>query len=162
MRFCMKSHPPNRRAVPALLGFALVLLILLPAPAAANPPSSVSLSYDPAGSVLLVTIVHPTGGNPDHYIKDVTVAVNGKTVAASEYTAQSADTITPRYELKAAPGDTIDVTVTCSLFGKGSASTTVPGQASAPVTSAPSQKTPVAPIVLAAALGLALAIRKQG
>jgi hypothetical protein len=85
---------------------------------AAHPPSDMSVSYHELSRTLVVTITHPVPNPQEHYIKEVTVTINGKIVNDSFYTSQPApDTFTYTYPIDTKPGDEIAVTATCVLAG---------------------------------------------
>lgn len=84
----------------------------------AHPPSDMTLAYNERSGDLQVTITHTVPNPQEHYIKEVTVAVNGKIVNDSFYTGQpAAGTFTYTYPLDTEPGDEIAVTATCVLAG---------------------------------------------
>jgi len=148
-----------------LLAGALLFLGLFAVPAAATPPSAMSLAYDPAVSVLSVTITHPPLGMNGHYIKEVAVNVNGKSVNDSVYTSQPSDTFTYTYPLALRPGDVVDVTAMCSLSGSAARTYTMPA-ASSPSSqvsqpAAPTPKASAAIIPVVAGVGIALAFRRE-
>jgi hypothetical protein len=87
-------------------------------PVAAHPPSDMSVSYHELSRTLVVTITHPVPNPQEHYIKEVTVTINGKIVNDSFYTSQPApDTFTYTDPIDTKPGDEIAVTATCVLAG---------------------------------------------
>src|SRR4030042_2145307 len=87
-------------------------------PAAAHAPSEMSISYNEYSKVLNVTITHQVPNPQAHYVKEVHVILNGNTVHDVHYTSQpSPDTFTYTYPLLPAPGDTIEVTASCSIAG---------------------------------------------
>jgi hypothetical protein len=149
-----------------LLAGALLFLGLFSVPAAANPPSAMSLAYDPAVSVLSVTITHPPLGMNGHYINEVTVSVNGNRVNDSVYTSQPSDTFTYTYPLALRPGDVADVTATCSLSGSATRSYAMPAASavpSVPVSQpvAPTPKASAALIPVVAGVGIALVFLRR-
>ena len=144
------------------------LAVCIAAPAAATPPTDIVLAYDNATGQLSATITHPVP-NPDaHYIRNVLVQLNGRTVINADYTSQpTKDTFTYTYPIQAQPGDTISVTATCSLFGSLTKSMTVPGpgatgsgQAAAAAPSA-TPKSPAGLLPLAGAFGIVFVAAKK-
>jgi hypothetical protein len=103
--------------IPALLPLVLFLLLFVVVPASANPPADMALSYDPAVSMLSVTITHPVAGTNGHFIRDVKLTVNGNVANDSVYTGQPSDTFTYIYPMTLKPGETVEATASCSLFG---------------------------------------------
>lgn len=106
------------------VGLAGLLIVV---PAAATPPSAMSISFDSTTHNLTVTITHATLDPTTHYIKDVKVNINGQTVNDYRYTSQpTPDTFTYVYTLMPKRGDTIEVTATCSLAGSATRELTIP------------------------------------
>jgi hypothetical protein len=105
-------------------------------PAAAHAPSDMSISYNELSKVLNVTITHQVPNPQAHYVREVRVTINGNVVHDSQYTSQPApDTFTYTYPLLPRPGDTIEVTATCSIAGSISRTMYMPG----PTATAPGQ-----------------------
>jgi len=103
-----------------------LLLALLPAPGAANPPKEVVLSYDQAKHTLEVRITHPSQNPAAHYIKKVEIKKNGKASGVTEYQSQPGpETFSYTYPLDAAPGDLIEATGSCVIFGSKTGKLTV-------------------------------------
>lgn len=87
-------------------------------PVSAHPPSDMTLTYNELSGDLQVTITHRVPNLQEHYIKEVTVTINGKIVNDSFYTSQPApDTFTYTYPIDTKPGDEIAVTASCVLTG---------------------------------------------
>jgi hypothetical protein len=84
----------------------------------AHPPSDMTLTYNELSKDLQVTITHMVPNPQEHYIKEVTVTINGKIVNDSFSTSQPAPgTFTYTYPIDTKPGDEIAVTATCILAG---------------------------------------------
>jgi hypothetical protein len=97
---------------------AMLAGCLIISPASANPPTEMLLSYNEQAGDLSVVITHPVPNPQAHYIKNVIVSVNGKTVNDSRYTNQPApDIFTYTYPIVTVPGDEIEVTASCVLSG---------------------------------------------
>jgi hypothetical protein len=108
-------------AAPAAAVFIVMLLAVVPA--AAHPPSAVSVSYNQLTAELTVSISHPVENQPGHYIKEVTVTVNGNVVNDSVYTGQpGTDPFTYTFSPELREGDIVRATAVCSQFGSGSGS----------------------------------------
>lgn len=109
--------------------FALGLILFLAStPSLAHAPSSVTLSYDQANSLLSVTITHTVTAPSSHYVKTVEVFKNGAKVLSKDYTSQpDLMTFTYSYKLNATDGDVLKATATCSIAGSKSAEITVNG-----------------------------------
>jgi hypothetical protein len=102
---------------------AFILLVIaggcfIVTPAAAHPPSDMSVSYNEISRLLIVTITHQVPDPQTHYIREVLVTINGKTVNDSFYTSQPApDTFTYTYPIDTKTTDEIAVTASCVLTG---------------------------------------------
>jgi len=97
-------------------------------PAAAHAPSDMFLSYNELSKELNVTITHQVPNPQAHYIQEVHVTINGRTVHDVHYTGQpTPDTFTFTYPVVPVPGDTIEVTATCSIAGSVSRTMYMPG-----------------------------------
>jgi hypothetical protein len=135
-------------AIIALVAVSGLVII----PAAATPPSDVILSYNELSSELSVTITHPTADPATHYIREVVITVNGKTITDASYTSQpSKDTFTRTYHVQAKPGDDIEVTATCNIVGSKSSHLYVTSTAAATTTASG----PAVPVTQKSAAGLA-------
>ncbi|HPT18571.1 MAG TPA: PQQ-dependent sugar dehydrogenase [Methanothrix sp.] len=119
MAFC------KAKAFGAILLILLVQLLLL-LPAAAHPPSQVSLNYDSANQSLQVTTTHTVSNPSGHYVFKVDVLKNGEMVLTKEYTSQpTGSTFTYDYPVNATAGDVLKATAYCSIAGSRSAEITV-------------------------------------
>ena len=101
--------------------FAVVLGLLVamlnPAPSEANPPKKVTAEYHVETRTLSVTVEHPALIFWLHHIKSVEIRLNGKLVQTVEYETQPGDTFTYTYTVAASPGDVIEATAYCNLYG---------------------------------------------
>jgi hypothetical protein len=105
---------------------ALVLFAGFPLAAGAHSPKEVALSYDSAKHMLEVRITHSVKDPASHYIKKVEIQKNGKAISVTEYRSQPGpETFSYSYPLDAAPGDLIEATGTCSIFGSKTGKLTV-------------------------------------
>lgn len=113
-------------AVAACILMTALLLTLLPAPGAANPPKEVVLTYDQAKQTLEVRITHGVSDPAKHFIANVEIRKAGKTISKTEYRSQpEPTTFVYSYPLDAAPGDVIEVKAACSVFGSKTEKLTV-------------------------------------
>ena len=104
-----------------------VLFFLYPGVSSATSPQDVKLAYDAATETLSVTITHPSSFPSFHYIKYVEIN-NGSGAIRNTYESQpEQDTFTYTYKVSAAPGATLEVTATCSMYGYKTVSLT-PGK----------------------------------
>jgi hypothetical protein len=165
MLFRIRRNGQSRWFIIAIIALVAVCGLGI-APVAATPPSAVILSYNEQSSELTVTITHPVVDPTTHYIREVAITVNGKTITNASYTSQpSKDTFTYTYPVPAKPGDDIEVTASCNLVGSRSSHLYVTSTA-APTTAAAGSAVPVtqksaaglAPILGAAVLVL---VRKK-
>ena len=102
--------------IPVLALLAAVCFLILPV--TAHPPSDMSVSYHEISRTLTVTITHQVPDPQTHYIKEVLVTINGKTVNDTFYTSQPAPgTLTYIYPIDTKTGDEIVVTASCVLSG---------------------------------------------
>lgn len=154
-----RSCPVNDTLRAAVCIIAVILTVcLLISPASAHSPSDMTLSYNENTRDLQVKITHPVPNPQVHYIREVTVAINGKAVNTSTYTSQPApDTITYTYPVEVSPGDDIEVVARCNLAGSISrhlsvATAAAPSPAALPGTQKAAAG--LAPILGAAALVL--------
>jgi hypothetical protein len=77
-----------------------------------------AVSYNELSRTLAVTITHQVSDPQTHYIREVLVTINGKTVNDTFYTSQPGPgTLTYMYPIDTKTGDEIAVTATCSLSG---------------------------------------------
>ena len=109
-------------------GILLTPLLLLgfPFQAAANAPKEVLLSYDAAARMLTVQISHSSSSTGFHYIEKVEIKKGGKTIATTDYKSQPDQaTFSYVYPIEAAPGDVLEVKVSCSIFGSRTEKLTV-------------------------------------
>jgi desulfoferrodoxin (superoxide reductase-like protein) len=108
-------------AVVFLCGF-----FLLPTISHATAPSIVEPTYEAATHTLSVRIRHWSFSDSLHYIKTVEVKVNGTVFSTNKYTSQPDTEYTYTYDVTAAPGDTIEVTASCNLWGSKTVALTLP------------------------------------
>ncbi|HPX72781.1 MAG TPA: hypothetical protein PLV96_06015 [Methanoregulaceae archaeon] len=109
--------------------FFLLLICIAAGPAAAHPPSGVTLVYSEQNGEVAMTVNHSVSDPSTHYISEVTIRKNGETVIGEGYTGQpSGDTFTYRYPIILNPGDEIVATAECNIGGSGTARFLMPGQ----------------------------------
>ena len=120
----MQFTEKNTHFLPCAGGTFFVILSLIAggciivSPVTAHPPSDILISYQEISRTLVVTITHQVPNPQNHYIKEVVVTINDKTVNDSFYTSQPAtDTFTYTYPIDTKPGDEIAVTASCVLAG---------------------------------------------
>ena len=86
----------------------------------AHPAKEISIRHE--GSILLVQVWHmvmssPTRDMKKHYIKTITVTLNGNKIAEKTYTSQNEETFKEPFKIDAKKGDKLVVTATCNLGG---------------------------------------------
>jgi hypothetical protein len=95
-------------------------LFLLASPILAHPPSDITASYDPASKYLTVRVFHNTFNTRIHYIKYVSVSVNGSPMLVQNFRSQlnskEQDVVFLTPDLQT--GMTVEVNGKCSLFGE--------------------------------------------
>jgi desulfoferrodoxin (superoxide reductase-like protein) len=96
----------------------------------AHPASEVKADYKIATKTLSVDVKHlvSKSKNTDttkHFIKEITVTVNGKNAKTQTFTSQTGDLVKATFDITAKAGDKIKVTATCSLAGSKSTEITV-------------------------------------
>jgi len=96
----------------------VAILILAAAPAAAHPPSDLTLSYDDAAGELHATFTHNVEDTATHYVQSVWIE-GPATFLVQNYTSQpSAGTFTYTYPLRLDPRTTITVRGDCNIGGE--------------------------------------------
>lgn len=114
----------RKKTIKISLLMALIFLATifpLSKPASAHGPKSVDLEYVMATQTLSVTIVHSVKNPAKHYIKEISLSVNGKEVSKHEYKSQpDKKSFTIKYKVTAKEGDTIKVTAWCNYIGSKS------------------------------------------
>lgn len=102
-----------------LIAISLTLMIAV-APAAAHAPADLVLSYGSVEGELQVTFTHAVADPSTHYLKKVSVEVEGgPDLLEQEYISQpTSSTFTYTYPLEIDPGTTIRVRGECNLGGE--------------------------------------------
>lgn len=96
----------------------LASLAFLPNTASAHPPKDIGLSYDATSKTLTAVITHTSVSPTMHYIKQVEIKKNGVVLSNNLYKSQPDKTsFTYTYTAPAAPGDVLEVTGTCNIYG---------------------------------------------
>ncbi|MBI5014148.1 MAG: hypothetical protein HZB55_01490 [Deltaproteobacteria bacterium] len=115
-----------KKTLPLTAILFLSLSLFLPSVSNATAPSLVEPTYDLATHTLSVRIRHWSLVNSWHYIKSVEVKVNGALVSTNSYDSQPDTEYTYTYNVAAGPGDGIEVTARCNLWGSRTVGITVP------------------------------------
>ncbi len=104
----------------------LAVCFFLPSTGLADPPKNIELKYDMQAQKLSVKITHPSTFTGFHYIQHVLVTRNNEPAENWDYTSQPGKTgFTYIYKIRAAENDLLEVTATCNVQGKKSATLTV-------------------------------------
>jgi hypothetical protein len=111
-------RPPVRH--PFLSSLIVVLLLCAATGAWAHPASAIRLEFDQPGRLLKIVVVHDTKNPSEHFIKTVSVRLNGREILKQEFASQEDGTVqTVAYKIiDAKSGDSIEVTAVCNVFGK--------------------------------------------
>jgi hypothetical protein len=115
-----------RKTLPLIAGLSLTAALLLPSISHANGPSLVEPTYDLAAKSLSVKIRHRSLVDSLHYIKYVEIKVNGTLPLTNKYDKQPGSEYTYTYNVAASPGDVIEVTAKCNLWGSRTVGLTIP------------------------------------
>jgi len=106
-----------------LIGVCLMAVcLLLPQYACADAPQNLTLNYQVKTQTLTVTIIHPSPFTGMHYIKQVEIKKNNEAAVKNDYTSQPGKaSFSYAYNVPAAIGDILEVTVICNIQGKKTA-----------------------------------------
>lgn len=100
-----------------------LLLMMISSFIFAHAPSEITLSYDAKTSILSINVVHPIAATkaPDpmkHFVKEITVNVNGKDIIMETIAFQQSDNgEVSTFLLKVKSGDKVSVKANCSISG---------------------------------------------
>lgn len=110
-----------------MFGLIVVSMLGIAAAAFAHPPKSISLLWNPDGT-LTVTLDHQVNDPQKHFINKITIYVNDKIVATKEYQTQAnANGFTETFQLGAQPsGTSIKAEASCIIMGSNTGSLIVP------------------------------------
>lgn len=126
-----RNNPGNQTyirkgAVAACILMTVLLMAGFPALAGAHSPKEVALSYDQAKNTLEVRITHGVEDPMKHFIDQVEIRKDGKTISKVEYKSQPGEaTFLYSYPVDVAPGDVLEVKASCSRFGSKTEKLTV-------------------------------------
>ncbi len=103
-----------------ILWFVVLLSLVIFETAVAHPPSKIILDFYSETHILKVAINHAVEDPVKHFIKEVTVKLNGNEIITQEFITQyrRVDQETQFLIHDAKPGDEIEVTASCNIFGK--------------------------------------------
>lgn len=87
---------------------------------AAHPPSKIILDFNSETHILKVAVNHSVDDTLKHFINMLSVKLNGNEIANQKFLTQfvSADQDAQFLIHDAKPGDEIEVTASCNIFGK--------------------------------------------
>lgn len=101
----------------ALIVFSLSCVY--PQSGCATPPENVQLAYNLNSQTLSVIITHDTMLKGSHYIKFIEIKKNGAIMSINTYDSQpTGKTFTYYYKIPAIEEDTMQIVVTCNMWGK--------------------------------------------
>ena len=115
-----------RKTLPLIAVLFLTVALLLPSVSHANAPSLVEPTYELAARTLSVKIRHRSLVDSLHYIKYVEIKVNGTLLLTNRYDKQPGSEYTYTYNVAANPGDVIEVSAKCNLWGSRTVGLTIP------------------------------------
>jgi hypothetical protein len=100
----------------------MAAVLLLPQQACADPPQDLLLSYDMKAETLSVSITHKSTFTGFHYIKQVQIKRNDEPFETQKYESQPGKkTFIYTYKVPAKPNDLLEVTATCNVQGRKTA-----------------------------------------
>jgi len=100
----------------------LAACLLLPQYAHADAPQDVALNYNMQTQPLTVTITNKSFFTGTHYIKQVEFRKNSEPAVKNDYTSQPGKkTFAYTYKIPAAANDILEVTASCNIQGKKTA-----------------------------------------
>jgi hypothetical protein len=113
---------------------AIVLIFAFSFTASAHPPTDIVITFDLANYIVKADIMHDSKDITKHFIKQVEVLVNGKSVIKQQFSTQTgAEKQSVIYVipgLKA--GDKVAIDADCSIYGDLTKEAVVKDQAPAP------------------------------
>jgi len=98
----------------------LLLVIICLQAGMAHPPADVQLDFNKDSKVLTVTSIHPVKDTAEHIVNKIEVKVNGETMVEQHFLSQQdgEKQVVPFLLQDLKPGDKVDVTAHCNVFGK--------------------------------------------
>ncbi|MFA7574620.1 MAG: hypothetical protein WCY14_03900 [Arcobacteraceae bacterium] len=98
-----------------------LLFFLTGAIAMAHPPSEIVAEFNLESNILSVEVTHIVGGDPVHFIENITVHHEGKEIIVQKISKQLEDSRTFLYFIpEAAEGDELEILAVCNIFGEKS------------------------------------------
>jgi desulfoferrodoxin (superoxide reductase-like protein) len=100
--------------------YFMLALLVTAMPLVAHPPKGVDLDFDSETGVLSVEMTHSVNDASKHYVKKVTVELNGKKIIEQTFRSQlDEERQQVLYKIiDAKEGDKISVTAYCNISGK--------------------------------------------
>ena len=97
--------------------------LLLPQHAYADPPENVALNYNIKTQTLTVTITHKSSFTGFHYVKQVEIKKNNEHAGKNDYYTSQPGKVSfvYTYNVPAAVNDILEVTASCNIQGKKTA-----------------------------------------
>jgi len=98
---------------------ALVFVFVFSFIASAHPPTDIIITFDPANSAVKADIMHDSKDITKHFIKQIEVLVNGKSVIKQQAETQTSNEkqavfyVIPGLK----PGDKVAIDADCSIYG---------------------------------------------
>lgn len=103
--------------------FITIVFILIVSIVFAHAPSDITLSYNAGTKMLSINVIHMISNTPvtdplKHYIKDITVSVNGKDLIVENIAFQQSDNGEKcSFLLNVKTNDKVSVKAVCSVSG---------------------------------------------
>jgi hypothetical protein len=100
---------------------AFIVVLLITGNALANPPNKISAQYNADRHELIVIVEHLVTNRTEHFIKQISVSVNGFGMENRTFDFQVSrrHQSTPPFKLTLKPGDRVEVFAKCNKFGEG-------------------------------------------
>lgn len=103
---------------------AVLFLFVFAGVAVAHPPSAIIIKYDAKEKVLTLDIMHDTKDPKSHFIEEAWVTINGMLMTDQKALSQG-DGVHQLFKyvvIDLKPGDKVDASAECVIFGKGKSS----------------------------------------
>ncbi len=97
----------------------LAMLFFMPGILTGHPPGDIEISFDPETSMLTVEIRHAVGNPSSHYVKELTLYLEGEAAVVQNFNSQlNREKQKAAYYLLLEEGDEIEVRAVCSISGQ--------------------------------------------
>lgn len=103
----------------------LICFLAFMASVYAHGPQTVELKYSGSPPSLTVTVTHTPFHGDRHFINELAIMKNGRSVGIYPLKDQTEGTFTRTYPLSVMPGDVLEVKATCNRYGSRTGKITV-------------------------------------